>query len=84
MVPSRSVQAGDVIVFPEGDPHVICSDPNVARGAVLDARRIEPAEQWPYAVERADREHTPGHHCLLVKLPQNGAPVSAARSHPPA
>ncbi len=39
-----------MIVFPEGDPHVMCSDPKVARGAALDVRRIKPAEQWPYRI----------------------------------
>jgi AraC-like DNA-binding protein len=44
------LKAGEVIVFPGGDPHVICSDPKVPRGAALDVRRIKPAEQWPYRI----------------------------------
>src|SRR5262249_44253512 len=34
---------GDVVVFPGGDPHVMCTDPKVPRGAGFDMRRIRPA-----------------------------------------
>ena len=44
------LEAGDVIVFPGGDPHVMCTDPKVPRGAGFDMRRIRPAEQWPYRI----------------------------------
>jgi AraC-like DNA-binding protein len=41
---------GDVIVFPGGDPHVMCSDPKAPRGAAFDMRRTRPAVQWPYRI----------------------------------
>ena len=44
------LEVGDVIVFPGGDPHVLCSDPRVSRGAKFDMRRIKPAVQWPYRI----------------------------------
>jgi AraC-like DNA-binding protein len=44
------LKTGDVIVFPGGDPHVMCSDPKTPRGAALDMRRIRPAMQWPYRI----------------------------------
>ena len=44
------LEAGDVVVFAGGDPHVMCTDPKVAAGAKFDMRRIRPAEQWPYHV----------------------------------
>jgi AraC-like DNA-binding protein len=47
--PTR-LEAGDVIVFPGGDPHVMCSDPKVARGEALDMNKIKPGEQWPYQI----------------------------------
>jgi hypothetical protein len=37
------LEAGNVIVFPSGDPHVMCTDPQVPRGAQFDMRRIRPA-----------------------------------------
>jgi AraC-like DNA-binding protein len=45
-----ALTAGDVILFPGGDSHVMCTDPRVSRGAGLDTRRIRPAEQWPYRI----------------------------------
>jgi AraC-like DNA-binding protein len=42
--------AGDVIVFPRGDAHVMCSDPKVSRGPGFDVSRIKPSEQWPYRI----------------------------------
>jgi AraC-like DNA-binding protein len=47
---SVHLKTGDVIVFPGGDPHVMCSDPKAPRGAALDVRRIKPAMQWPYRI----------------------------------
>jgi AraC-like DNA-binding protein len=44
------LHTGDVIVFPGGDPHIMCSDPEVPRGAALDVERIKPAMQWPYRI----------------------------------
>jgi AraC-like DNA-binding protein len=44
------LKAGEVIVFPNGDQHIMCSDPKVPCGAALDMRRIRPAEQWPYRI----------------------------------
>jgi AraC-like DNA-binding protein len=44
------LEVGDVIVFPGGDPHVMCTDPNAPRGAAFDMRRIRPATQWPYRI----------------------------------
>jgi AraC-like DNA-binding protein len=44
------LNAGDVIVFPGGDPHMLSSEPKAARGVGFDMRRIRPAEQWPYRV----------------------------------
>jgi Cupin len=58
------LNAGDVIVFPGGDPHVMCSDPKVPRGARLGMRRIRPAEQWPYRiVGRSDAPNRLGLIC---------------------
>lgn len=44
------LETGDVIVFPGGDPHIMCSDPTAPRGTGFDFRRIRPAMQWPYRV----------------------------------
>jgi len=44
------LETGDVIVFPGGAPHVICSDPKTPPGAGFDIRRVRPAEQWPYRI----------------------------------
>jgi AraC-like DNA-binding protein len=44
------LETGDVIVFPGGAPHVICSDPKTPPGAAFDIRRVRPAEQWPYRI----------------------------------
>jgi len=44
------LEVGDVIVFPRGDAHVMCSDPKVARGDRFDLSRVKPAEQWPYRI----------------------------------
>ena len=44
------LKVGDVIVFPGGDPHVICSDPKAPAGTGFDMRRIRPAVQWPYRI----------------------------------
>jgi AraC-like DNA-binding protein len=44
------LSTGDVIVFPGGDAHIMCSDPSVPRGAALDMERIKPAVQWPYRI----------------------------------
>ena len=44
------LDVGDIIVFPGGGPHVMCSDPKVPLGPVFDLRRIRPAVQWPYRI----------------------------------
>src|SRR5262249_31687597 len=44
------LEAGDVIVFPGGNPHVLCSDPKASGGTAFDMRRIRPAAQWPYHI----------------------------------
>jgi AraC-like DNA-binding protein len=44
------LNVGDIIVFPGGDPHVMCSDPKAPRNAALDMQRIRPAVQWPYRI----------------------------------
>jgi AraC-like DNA-binding protein len=44
------LKTGDVIVFPRGDSHVMCSDPKVPRGAKFDLSRVRPAEQWPFRI----------------------------------
>ena len=44
------LEVGDVIVFPGGDPHVMCSDPKAPGGTAFDFRRIKPAVQWPYRI----------------------------------
>jgi AraC-like DNA-binding protein len=53
-VPTQSepvwLDVGDIVVFPAGDAHVMCSDPKVTPGAGFDIRRIRPAEQWPYRI----------------------------------
>jgi AraC-like DNA-binding protein len=44
------LETGDVIVFPGGAPHVMCSDPKVPPGAAFDVRQIPPPQQWPYRI----------------------------------
>jgi len=44
------LEAGDVIVFPAGDPHILCTDPAVPQGRAFDIRRVKPAEQWPFRI----------------------------------
>jgi AraC-like DNA-binding protein len=44
------LETGDVIVFPGGVPHVMCSDPNTPLGMAFDIRRVGPVEQWPYRI----------------------------------
>src|SRR5690348_9433402 len=44
------LEAGDVIVFPRGVPHVMCSDPKTPLGMAFDVRRIGPVEQFPYRI----------------------------------
>jgi AraC-like DNA-binding protein len=41
---------GDVIVFPGGMPHVMCSDPKTPLGVAFDVRQVGPVEQWPYRI----------------------------------
>src|SRR5262245_33523229 len=36
------LKAGDVIVFPGGDPHVMSTDPGLPRGVGFDTDRIRP------------------------------------------
>jgi AraC-like DNA-binding protein len=49
------LDVGDIIVFPGGDPHIMCSEPRAPPGAGLDMARIRPAEQWPYRIIGARR-----------------------------
>jgi AraC-like DNA-binding protein len=44
------LEVGDVIVFPGGDPHVMCSDPQAPRGSAFDVREIPRPLQWPYHI----------------------------------
>jgi AraC-like DNA-binding protein len=44
------LETGDVIVFPGGVPHVMCSDPKVLPGPAFDVRAIPPPQQWPYRI----------------------------------
>jgi AraC-like DNA-binding protein len=44
------LETGDVIVFPGGAAHVMCSDPKVPPGAGFDVRQIPPPQQWPYRI----------------------------------
>src|SRR5262249_6054636 len=44
------LEAGDVIVFPRGVPHVMCSDPKTPLGMAFDVRSVGPVEQWPYHI----------------------------------
>jgi AraC-like DNA-binding protein len=61
------LKVGDVIVFPSGDPHVMCSDPKAPRGAEFDMRRIRPAVQWPYrVVGKTDGERRLGLICSFL------------------
>ena len=43
------LHAGDIIVFPHGDPHMLSSSPGMrtTRGPVL----VSPAERWPVALQ---------------------------------
>ncbi len=62
-IPQRSqplrLEVGDVIVFPRGGPHALCSDPKAPRSAAFDVRTVPPIVQWPYqigdATDRPDR-----------------------------
>jgi AraC-like DNA-binding protein len=44
------LETGDVIVFPGGAPHVMCSDPKTPLGMAFDVRGVAPVEQWPYRI----------------------------------
>jgi AraC-like DNA-binding protein len=44
------LETGDVIVFPAGGSHVMCSDPKTPPGAAFDIQRVRPSEQWPYRI----------------------------------
>jgi AraC-like DNA-binding protein len=48
------LRAGDVIVFPGGDPHIMSTDPKLPRGVGFAADRIRPAMQWPYRIVGAE------------------------------
>jgi AraC-like DNA-binding protein len=41
---------GDVVVFPGGDPHVMCSDPKAPPSAAFDLRSLPPIVQWPHHI----------------------------------
>src|SRR5262249_799706 len=47
---SVRLEAGDVIVFPRGAPHVMCSDPKTPLGIAFDVRQVGPVEEWPYRI----------------------------------
>ena len=53
-IPQRSepvrLEVGDVVVFPGGDPHVMCSDPKAPPSAAFDVRTMPPIVQWPYHI----------------------------------
>ena len=53
-IPQRSepvrLEVGDVVVFPGGSPHVMCSDPKAPRSAAFDVRTMPPIVQWPYHI----------------------------------
>src|SRR5262245_41208825 len=44
------LEAGDVIVFPGGVPHVMCSDPKTPLNIGFDIKLVGPVEQWPYRI----------------------------------
>jgi AraC-like DNA-binding protein len=44
------LEIGDVVVFPGGDPHVMCSDPNAPASAAFDVRMLPPIVQWPHHI----------------------------------
>jgi AraC-like DNA-binding protein len=44
------LETGDVIVFPRGVPHVMCSDPKTPLSMAFDVRSVGPVEQWPYRI----------------------------------
>src|SRR5262249_8140435 len=43
------LETGDVIVFPGGIPHVMCSDLKTSPAA-FDIRWVGPVDQWPYRI----------------------------------
>jgi AraC-like DNA-binding protein len=53
-IPERSepvrLEIGDVVVFPGGGPHVMCSDPKAPPRAAFDVRTIPPIVEWPYRI----------------------------------
>jgi AraC-like DNA-binding protein len=68
VIPQRSqplrLEVGDVIVFPRGGPHVMCSDPKAPPTAAFDVRALPPVVQWPYQIgEAADRPDRLGLIC---------------------
>jgi len=48
------LEVGDVVVFPGGSPHVLCSDLNAPRSAAFDVRTLPPIVQWPYHIRDAN------------------------------
>jgi AraC-like DNA-binding protein len=48
--PAVRLEAGDVIVFPQGDPHVLSSAPGMRGAPDLEAHRYPPAGQLPIAI----------------------------------
>src|SRR4029077_9781258 len=57
VIPQRSepvrLEVGDVVVFPSGDPHVMCSEPKAPRSSAFDVRTVPPIVQWPYHISDA-------------------------------
>jgi AraC-like DNA-binding protein len=54
------LEAGDVILFPQGDPHVMSSSPGMRAPSVAMNRYLSPRPpQLPYALSMRDEEGTP-------------------------
>jgi AraC-like DNA-binding protein len=44
------LEQGDIIVFPHGDGHTMCSDPKLPRGPSFDLDEVTPQMQRPYKI----------------------------------
>ena len=58
------LEVGDVIVFPGGDPHVMCSDLKAPTSEAFDVRILPPIVQWPYHI--SDPTDRPGRRLGLI------------------